>query len=290
MNKESKYDIVKFIDGEFELEVNVSPKEETIWMTVSQMALLFGRDEKTIRKHINNIFVDKELEYFNNTQKMRVVGVKQSIHLYNLNVIISVGYRVKSNRGTIFRIWANKVLKEYLLKGYVINENRVIVSNDNYIELKNQVTSINNRLIKIEDKVLDKEFSLNKIFYNGEFYDSYTLIQKIFESANNEIIIIDNYIDRTVIDRLVVKKEDVRVIIYTNQHTNKIRESDLIMFNKQYGLLEIINTNKVHDRYIIIDKDKLYHLGHSIKDIGKKISAISESDKELIKELLTHLN
>ncbi|MBR2891186.1 MAG: hypothetical protein IKC22_02260, partial [Bacilli bacterium] len=183
---------------------------------------------------------------------------------------------------------------EYLLKGYVINENRVIVSNDNYIELKNQVTSINNRLIKIEDKVLDKELSLNKIFYNGEFYDSYTLIQSVFESANNEIIIIDNYIDRTVIDRLVVKKENVRIIIYTNQQTNKITESDLIMFNKQYGLLEIINTNKVHDRYIIIDKDKLYHLGHSIKDLGKKISTIIESDKELIKELikelLTHLN
>ena len=289
MNKTQNYDIVKFIDGEFELEVSVSPKEETIWMTTSQMALLFGRDEKTIRKHINNIFVDKELEYFNNTQKMRVVGVKQSIHMYNLNVIISVGYRVKSNRGTIFRIWANKVLKEYLLKGYVINENRVIVSNDNYIELKNQVTSINNRLIKIEDKVLDKEFSLNKIFYNGEFYDSYTLIQKIFESANNEIIIIDNYIDRTVIDRLVVKKENVRVIIYTNQQTNKIRESDLIMFNKQYGLLEIINTNKVHDRYIIIDKDKLYHLGHSIKDIGKKISTIIETDKSLIRNLLENI-
>ena len=289
MNKTNNYDIVKFIDGEFELEVSVSPKEETIWMTTSQMALLFGRDEKTIRKHINNIFVDKELEYFNNTQKMRVVGVKQSIHMYNLNVIISVGYRVKSNRGTIFRIWANKVLKEYLLKGYVINENRVIVSNDNYIELKNQVTSINNRLIKIEDKVLDKEFSLNKIFYNGEFYDSYTLIQSIFEYAHNEIIIIDNYIDRTILDRLVVKKENVRVIIYTNQQTNKIRESDLIMFNKQYGLLEIINTNKVHDRYIIIDRDKLYHLGHSIKDIGKKISTIIETDKSLIRNLLENI-
>ncbi|MBQ2892395.1 MAG: ORF6N domain-containing protein, partial [Bacilli bacterium] len=127
------------------------------------------------------------------------------------------------------------------------------------------------------------------IFYNGEFYDSYTLIQSIFESANNEIIIIDNYTDRTVIDRLIVKKENVRVIIYTNQQTNKIRESDLIMFNKQYGLLEIINTNKVHDRYIIIDKTKLYHLGHSIKDIGKKISTIIETDKSLIRNLLENI-
>ena len=295
MNKESKYDIVKFIDGEFELEVNVSPEEETIWLTQEQIVFLFNSTKQNISMHITNILGSNELSI--STVKeiltVRYEGkrkVKRKINHYNLDMIISIGYRVNSKRGIMFRQWANKVLKEYLLKGYVINENRVIVSNDNYIELKNQVTSINNRLIKIEDKVLDKEFSLNKIFYNGEFYDSYTLIQKIFESANNEIIIIDNYIDRTVIDRLVVKKENVRVIIYTNQQTNKIRESDLIMFNKQYGLLEIINTNKVHDRYIIIDKDKLYHLGHSIKDIGKKISTISESDKELIKELLTHLN
>ena len=296
MNKTNKYDIVKFIDGEFELEVSVSPKEETIWLTQDEIGILFEKARNTITEHINNIYNEKELEMNLTCRKKRRVQyegkkvVQRQVKIYNLDLIILIGYRVNSKRAILFRQWANKILKEYLLKGYVINENRVIVSNDNYIELKNQVTSINNRLIKIEDKVLDKEFSLNKIFYNGEFYDSYTLIQSIFESANNEIIIIDNYTDRTVIDRLVVKKENVRVIIYTNQQTNKIRESDLIMFNKQYGLLEIINTNKVHDRYIIIDKDKLYHLGHSIKDLGKKISTISESDKELIKELLTHLN
>ena len=294
MNKIQNYDIVKFIDGEFELEVSVSPEEDTIWLTQEQIVFLFNSTKQNISMHINNILGSNELSI--STVKeiltVRYEGkrrVKRKINHYNLDMIISIGYRVNSKRGIMFRQWANKVLKEYLLKGYVINENRVIVSNDNYIELKNQVTSINNRLIKIEDKVLDKEFSLNKIFYNGEFYDSYTLIQKIFESANHEIIIIDNYIDRTVIDRLVVKKENVRVIIYTNQQTNKIRESDLIMFNKQYGLLEIINTNKVHDRYIIIDKTKLYHLGHSIKDIGKKISMISESDNNLITELLREI-
>ena len=292
MNKTNNYDIVKFIDGEFELEVSVSPEGNTVWLTQRQMASLLMVSVDNISLHIKNILKEKELDnsVIEESSITSIDGKKYKTKLYNLDMIISVGYRVKSKRGIMFRQWANKVLKEYLLKGYVINENRVIVSNDNYIELKNQVTSINNRLIKIEDKVLDKEFSLNKIFYNGEFYDSYTLIQSLFESANNEIIIIDNYTDRTVIDRLVVKKENVRVIIYTNQQTNKIRESDLIMFNKQYGLLEIINTNKVHDRYIIIDKTKLYHLGHSIKDIGKKISTISESDKELIKELLTHLN
>ena len=292
MNKTNNYDIVKFIDGEFELEVSVSPEGNTVWLTQRQMASLLMVSVDNISLHIKNILKEKELDnsVIEESSITSIDGKKYKTKLYNLDMIISVGYRVKSKRGIMFRQWANKVLKEYLLKGYVINENRVIVSNDNYIELKNQVTSINNRLIKIEDKVLDKEFSINKIFYNGEFYDSYTLIQKIFESANHEIIIIDNYTDRTILDRLVVKKENVKVIIYTNQQTNKIRESDLIMFNKQYGLLEIINTNKVHDRYIIIDRDKLYHLGHSIKDLGKKISTISESDKELIKELLTHIN
>ena len=288
MSKEIKYDIVKFVDEEIELEVSVSPKEETIWMTANQMAVLFKKDEKTIRKHINNIFKEGELIFENNTQKMRVVGVNQPINIYNLNVIISVGYRVKSTAGVRFRIWANKVLREYLLKGYVINENRVTVSNDNYIELRNEVASINNRLIKIEDKVLEKEYGLDKIFYDGSFYDAYTLIQQIFESANNEIIIIDNYLDRTILDRLVVKKPGVNVIIYTSINS-KILGTDINTFNNQYGGLSVLYTTKVHDRYIIIDQKKLYHIGHSIKDLGKKIFSISESDSNLINELVSNI-
>ena len=288
MLKEAKYDIVKFVDEELELDVSVSPKEETIWMTANQMAVLFKKDEKTIRKHINNIFKEGELIWENNTQKMRVVGVNQPINIYNLNVIISVGYRVKSTAGVRFRIWATKVLREYIIKGYVINENRVIVSNDNYIELRNEVASINNRLIKIEDKVLDKEYGLDKIFYDGSFYDAYTLIQQIFESASSEIIIIDNYIDRSILDRLVVKKPNVSVNIYTSINS-KILGSDIKTFNNQYGGLSVIYTTKVHDRYIIIDQKKLYHIGHSIKDLGKKIFSISESDSNLIKELLSNI-
>ena len=110
-------------------------------MTANQMALLFNRDKKTIRKHINNIFRDGELIYNDNTQKVRVVGVKQHINMYTLNVVISVGYRVKSNIDVKFRIWANKVLK-----GYVINENRVTLSNENYVRLINEVESLNKRL------------------------------------------------------------------------------------------------------------------------------------------------
>jgi hypothetical protein len=170
-----KCELVKFIDGEFELEVNVSPNEETIWMTLDEIAILFERDRSVIGKHIRKIYLQNELdEKRTRAKNARHLedGRVYKVDIYNLDVIIAVGYRVNSKRGTLFRIWANQILKEYLLKGYVLNENRVTVSNENYIELKNEVTSINNRLLKIEDKVLDKEYRINKIFFNGELTDS----------------------------------------------------------------------------------------------------------------------
>ena len=287
-----KYEVVKFIDGQFELEVNVSPEDETIWLTQQQIAMLFGKSKSTINEHIKNI-LNSELnisEVVRKFGKSELSSIKtKPVFYYNLDLVLAVGYRVNSKKGIIFRKWVNKVLKEYLLKGYVINENRVTVSNENYIELKNEVTSINNRLLKIEDKVLDKEYKVNKIFFNGEFYDSYTLIQEIFESANCEIIIIDNYIDRSILDRLVVKKDNVKVIIYTNNMTCKLLNEDISKFNSQYGGLTIKYTKNVHDRYIIIDYDKLYHIGHSLKDLGKKIFSISELETSLIKLLLNNI-
>ena len=292
MEQNNKYELVKYVDGEFELEINVSPKEETIWMTLDQIAILFNRDKSVISRHIKKIFMEKEL-YENSVVAKNATtandGKTYMVSYYNLDMIISIGYRVNSIRGVIFRKWANKVLRDYLIKGYVINENRVVVSNENYIKLSNEVASINNRLINVEDKVFNKEYNLDKILFNGQFYDAYTLIQSIFEKANNEIIIIDNYIDRSILDRLVVKKNNVNVIIYTNTKTSKILPNDINTFNKQYGLLKIINTNKAHDRYIVIDKTILYHIGASIKDLGKKIFSISESDSKLIVELLKNI-
>jgi len=195
---EQKYEVVKFIDDELELEVSVDPSEETIWLSLDKMSILFERDRSVIGKHIKKIYNEKELDEWTTRAKNArhlLDGRIYQVDIYNLDVIIAVGYRVNSKRGTVFRKWANKVLKEYLLKGYVINENRVIVSNENYIELRNEVANINNRLEKVEDKVFDKDYGLDKIFYNGQFYDAYTLVQSIFESAINEIIIIDNNIN-----------------------------------------------------------------------------------------------
>ena len=288
-NNEKSYELIKFEDGDFSLDVKVSPKEDTVWLTQDQIATLFGKARNTISEHINSIFSSKELDSNTSVGFSDISGSHRPAKLYNLDVVLAVGYRVNSKRGIVFRRWANSILKQYLLNGYVINETRVIVSNENYIELRNEVVSINDRLVRIEDKVFDKQYGLDKLFFNGQFYDAYTLIQNIFEKAKEEIIIIDNYIDRSILDRLVVKKIDVRVIIYTNINTSKINDIDINTFNKQYGNLNIINTLKVHDRYIIIDKIKLYHLGASIKDLGKKIFSISELDKELINTLLTKI-
>ena len=293
MIEETKYELVKFIDNELELEVSVSPKEETIWMSQEQIVKLFNTSKQNISLHISNILKSGELEYSTVKENLTVQyegerKIKRKIKLYNLEMIISVGYRVNSKRGIEFRRWANKVLKEYLLTGYVINEERALVTNENYVRLINKVESLDERVSNIEKEYKPKEFKNSQIFYNGEFYDAYTLIQSLFETANNEIIIIDNYIDRTILDRLVVKKKEVRVKIYTSINS-KLIGRDIDTFNNQYGLLEVIYTTKVHDRYIIIDQNKLYHLGHSIKDLGNKIFSISELDSKFIRVLISNL-
>ena len=144
----NNYEIVKFKDDGLELDVNVSANEETVWLTKEQMSILFDRDRSVISKHIKNIFDEEELEEKSNVHFLHIANSDKPVQHYSLDVIISVGYRVKSKRGVLFRKWATNVLKEYLLKGYVINENRVVVSNENYIQLRNEVVSINDRLLK----------------------------------------------------------------------------------------------------------------------------------------------
>ena len=150
-NKEQSYELIKFKDGDFSLDVKVSPKEDTVWLSLDDMAFLFDRDRSVIGKHIRKIYFQDELDesttWAKNARHLPDGRIYQ-IDYYNLDMIIAVGYRVNSKRGTLFRKWATNVLKEFLLKGYAINENRVVVSNENYIELRNEVVSINDRLLK----------------------------------------------------------------------------------------------------------------------------------------------
>lgn len=287
----NKYEIVKFVDDEVKLDVNISPLEKTIWINIEQISVLFERDRSVISKHIKNIFLEGELleesvcAFFAHTAND---GKIYNVKYYNLDVVISVGYRVKSKRGVLFRQWASNIIQEYLIKGYAINEERSLVTNENYIRLINKVESLDEIVSNIEKEYKPKEFKNTQLFFDGEFYDAYTLIQSLFESANKEIVIIDNYIDRTILDRLVVKNSNVQVIIYTSINS-RLLSRDIDAFNKQYGSLDVKYTTNVHDRYIIIDQSKLYHLGHSIKDLGKKIFSISESDNNLISVLLSNI-
>ena len=188
MKQNNNYELVKFVDEELELDVNFSPKEETIWMTQEELSILYLTSISTINYHIKNIYNSHELDEnstFRKIRKVQVEGnrtIERTIKYYNLDVIILIGYRVNSIKAQVFRKWANKVLRDYLLKGYVINENRVLVSNENFNNLlvvvndmKSNQIDINNRVDKLEDKVFNKEYNLDKILFNGQFYDAYTL-------------------------------------------------------------------------------------------------------------------
>ena len=287
-NQEKKYELIKFEDGEFSLDVNVSPDEETVWLSANEIALLFNRDPKTIRKHINNVFEENEVDINSNTQKMRIAGVDQRVVFYSLNVIISVGYRVKSKRGVLFRQWANSVLKQYLLNGYSINNKRCMDCQENIISLNNKVnylientSNMNNRLLSLEstDNILN-----NMLFYENNIFEAYSYIKKLLLSAKKEILIIDGYIDITVLDML--NEINIPITIYTFPSAS-ITKQDINKFQINHNLT-INRINIIHDRFLIID-DEIYSIGSSIKDVGKKrfvmTKIISISKDELLKNI-----
>ena len=263
--EEKKYELIKFNDGEFSLDVNVSPSEDTVWLNVSEIALLFERDEKTIRKHINNVFYENEVDSINNTHFLRVVGVKQKIAFYSLNVIISVGYRVKSKRGIIFRQWANQVLKQYLINGYAINEERCITCHSSILQIENKINEMQNKIHNIEDTLYQEN---EKLLYEGEIVDAYTFIRMLFFLAKKEITIIDFYADKFLLSMLTDIKVNITIITSSNSYLNNVELPDNI---------KIIKNDLIHDRFIIID-ETVYIIGTSFNEIGKKRFVIIKSN------------
>ena len=190
-------------------------------------------------------------------------------------MIIAVGYRVNSKRGTIFRQWANKVLKQYMLKGYAVEPSRVLVTQENYLSLVNVVNRIDStqtELISRVEKLESKYPELSSyVFTCGQMYDSISFLCQIVEKARSVIILIDNYVDRGTLDILSHKQQGVEVRIITSKDGNRITKKELDTFNAQYHKLSIETTDKVHDRYLIIDGKEMYHIGASLKDAGKKL-------------------
>jgi len=247
------------------------------------MVELFSSTKQNVSLHINNIFKEKELDQISTVKEYLTVqlegsrNVKRKIILYNLDVIISVGYRIKSKRGTQFRIWANRILREYLLKGY----------------------SINNRLDKIERKLFEhnQKFDLlirtnlpphEGIFYDGQVFDAHIFVSDLIKSANESIILIDNYVDETVLSLLSKRNANVTATIYSATFSKQFN-LDLKQFNAQYPAIGIKTFTKSHDRFLIIDNSEIYHIGASLKDLGKKWFAFAKIDLDPIK-IIAKLN
>ena len=254
--EEDKGEIVVYQPDEItRLEVRVN--DDTVWLTQGQMSDLFGRDRTVITKHIRNIFSEQELDEKSNVHFLHFANSDKPVKLFSLDVIISVGYRVKSTQGTRFRQWANKVIKEYLLKGYCINP---------------RLTAIERRLDihekKIDFFVRSSLPPVQGIFFDGQIYDAYAFVAELVRKATRRIVLIDNYIDDTVLTILSKRADGVKATIYTGNISKQL-QLDIDKHNAQYPFIEVRTFSKAHDRFMIID-DSVYLVGASIKDLGKK--------------------
>ncbi len=266
-------------DSTTELEVHL--ENETVWLNRHQIALLFDRDIKTIGKHINNA-LNEELAAFPVVAKFATTEVPTvakfatvaqdgkiyQMEHYNLDVIMSVGYRVKSKQGIIFRQWANKVLKEYIFKGYAINKR--------FERLEYRMSETEN---KIDFFVRSALPPVEGIFYDGHIFDAYAFVADLVKSAKKSIVLIDNYVDESVLVLLSKRLSGVASTVYTSQITQQLK-LDLQRHNAQYPPIEVREFTKSHDRFLIID-NTVYHIGASLKDLGKKWFAFSKMELEV---------
>ena len=270
-------EIVIYQNKELSTNIEVKVEDNTVWLTQAQMITLFGSTKQNISLHINNVFKEGELEK-DSTVKYSLTTAKDGknykIKFYNLDVIISVGYRVKSQRGTQFRIWATQVLRSFLLKGYAIHQ---------------RLERIENKISE-HDKVFDllintTELPREGVFYDGQIFDAYKFVIDIINSAEKSIVLIDNYIDESVLVMLSKRSDNVKTIIYTDKISKQL-ELDIQKFNNQYQPIELKKYKKSHDRFLIIDNEEIYHIGASLKDLGKKLFAFSKMDINIRKLLL----
>ena len=260
------------------LEVRVA--EETVWLTQAQMAKLLGTTSQNITLHIKNIYREHELETVRTCKDFLQVqmeggrSVKRNIKTYNLDVIISVGYRVKSIQGTLFRIWANEIIKKHILKGYTINYQLTALQQSIEHRLESheqQIQSINQRIDEMVQTALPPKYGL---FFNGQVFDAYVFVVDLIKSATNSIRLADNYVDESVLLMLSKRSESVDATIFTERTTPQL-QLDLRKHNAQYPPVHIKQIEKIHDRFLLIDDERLYHFGASFKDLGKKLFVVT---------------
>lgn len=273
------------------MKLEVRLENETVWLTQQQIADLFGTKRPAITKHLSNIFKSGELEEESTCsilEHMAADGSRTySTKYYNLDVILSVGYRVNSVNATMFRRWANQVLKEYLLRGYSVNQRLMQIED----RIDRRLSEHDRHLMMLDEKV---DFFIRTslppkegILFQGQIFDAHVIISKLVESANTRIVLIDNYVDATVLTQLDKRKPGVKATIYT-QEIKPILRQDLRRHNQQYPEITIRVYHGAHDRFLIID-ETVYHIGASLKDLGKKLFAFSEMTAMTGTELLSKL-
>ncbi len=276
-------------DSTIKLEVRL--ENETVWLTQQQIADLFGTKRPAITKHLANIYKSGELEEKSTCSILEHMGndgtQRYTTKYYNLDAILSVGYRVNSRNATLFRQWANKVLKEYLLRGYSINQRLMYMESriDHRLsEHDNQIKELSSRMdFFVRTSLPPKE----GIIYDGQIFDAYTLMCDLIRSAKSRIIMVDNYIDDSVLRQLDKREEGVSATIFTPSISRTMRQ-DLERHNAQYAPIEVKIFRRAHDRFLIID-DIIYHVGASFKDLGKKLTAFSKMDIMTADELISYL-
>lgn len=274
-------------DTSISLEVRL--EDETVWLTQAQMVDLFHTSKQNISLHTNNIFKEGELDA-NSVVKENLTtasdGKKYRTKYYNLDVIISVGYRVKSIRGTQFRQWANKILKDYLLRGYSVNQRLLYMES----RIDHRLSEHDSQIKELSGKV---DFFLRTslppkegIFFDGQIFDAYGFVCDLVKRAKKRIVLIDNYIDETVLTLLDKRSRGVLATIYTKRIDRQL-QLDIERHNDQYAPIDVRQAQRIHDRFMVID-DTLYHIGASIKDLGMKLFAFSkmESSPEMILDSL----
>ena len=267
------------------LRLDVNVENETVWLTQAQMVKLFERDQSVIARHIRNAFKEGEISRESNMHFLHNAISDKPVQCYDLDVIISVGYRVKSLRGTQFRRWATQVLKDHLLKGYSVNtrlnqledkvDRRLAKHDQDIVELKE----------KVDFFVQTSLPPVQGVFFNGQVFDAHAFAAKYILNAHKTILLIDSWVDLATLELLSKKNKGVFVEIVTSPRGNRLKTSDINAFNAQYGGLTVKTSKNFHDRFLIIDNKRLFLFGASLKDLGWKCFAFTELNASAIPEL-----
>ena len=294
MANETENQIVVYQPNET-VRLDVRLENETVWLTQAQMATLFGCSTDNIGLHLKNIYSVGELSKGATTEDFSVVRmegarqVRRIVTCYNLDAIISVGYRVNSILGVRFRQWATGILKDYLLRGYSVNSRLNQLEDSMHRNLSKHDDRISALEQKVDFFVQTREPPLQGVFYEGQLWDACSLVEKLIGRAKKTILLIDSWVGTGTLDMLAKKRKGVVVEVVTSPRGNKLAASDITKFNAQYGGLSVKTSTAFHDRFLIIDDKELYLIGASLKDLGRKCFGFTSLDKSNISDILAKI-